>query len=97
MDEQFEMNENELNDVQTLDEFYDDNEDSGMIAKILVGGATIAVGTAVGFAIKNRDKIAKKFSEAKENRKAKKAAKLLEKLNKLQPKDAEPEEAEKEE
>lgn len=98
MDEQFEMNENELNDdVETLDEFYEDSEDSGLIGKVLVGGATIAAGAAVGFAIKNRDKIKTKFADLKEARKAKKVAKLMDKLNKLAPQEPKTEEAEKKE
>lgn len=82
MEEQFEMNE--PTDVETLDEFYEDTEDSGIIGKILVGGAVLAAGVAGGFVVKNKDKIKEKFEAKKEERRAKKVKKLMDKLNKLQ-------------
>ena len=81
MEEQFEMNE--PTDVETLDEFYEDTEDSGIIGKILVGGAVLAAGVAGSFVVKNKDKIKEKFEAKKEARRVKKVEKLMNKLNEL--------------
>ena len=96
MDEKLEMNE-PMTDVETLDDFYADTEDAGILGKVLIGGATIAAGAAVGFAIKNRGKIKASFAAKKEERKAKKVKKLMDKLNKLVPEEPVVEVEEKEE
>ena len=85
---------NEQTDVETLDEFYQDNEDSGIIGKILVGGAVLAAGVAGGFVVKNRDKIKEHLAAKKEARRVKKVEKLMNKLNELKKEEPKTEETE---
>jgi NaMN:DMB phosphoribosyltransferase len=87
-----------IDETTTVDEFYDDVEDAGVLGKVLLGGAAVAVGVAGGFAVKNKDKIKAFFDEKKENHRRKKVAKTMERLAKLEAKAPKPvEEAEKEE
>lgn len=87
-----------IDETTTVDEFYDDVEDAGVLGKVLLGGAAVAVGVAGGFAVKNKDKIKTFFDEKKEARRQKKVAKTMERLAKLEAKAPKPvEEAEKEE
>lgn len=88
------ININEQTDVETLDEFYEDAEDSGIVGKVLIGGAAIAAGVAGGFILKNKDKIKEKFAAKKEARRVKKVEKLMNKLNALQKEEPKTEEAE---
>lgn len=88
------INMNEQTDVETLDEFYEDTEDSGIIGKILVGGAVLATGVAGGFVIKNKDKIKEKLAAKKEARRVKKVEKLMNKLNELKKEEPKTEETE---
>ena len=86
-----------IDETTTVDEFYDDVEDAGVLGKVLLGGAAVAVGVAGGFAVKNRDKIKTFFDEKKEARRQKKVKKAMERLAKLEAKAPKTEEAEKEE
>ena len=84
------MEENMVNETidetTTVDEFYDDVEDSGILGKVLLGGAAVAVCVAGGFAIKNRAKIQAFFDDKKEARRQKKVKKTMERLAKLEAK-----------
>lgn len=95
--------ENEYNETMTetnenIDDFYTEEEEasSGIIGKVILGGAALATGVAGGFIFKNRDKIKGKVSEIKEKKAAKKLEKARAKVAKLEAKQAQPE-AEKEE
>lgn len=93
-----EYNENVTTDETTIDDFYTEDEEtsSGIIGKVILGGAALATGVAGGFIFKNRDKIKEKVSEIKEKKVAKKVEKARARLAKLEAKQAHPE-AEKEE
>ena len=95
------MEENMVNETidetTTVDEFYDDVEDAGVLGKVLLGGAAVAVCVAGGFAVKNKDKIKAFFDEKKEARRQKKVAKTMERLAKLEAKAPKTEDAEKKE
>lgn len=84
------MEENMVNETidetTTVDEFYDDVEDAGVLGKVLLGGAAVAAGVAGGFAIKNRAKIQAFFDDKKEARRQKKVKKTMERLAKLEAK-----------
>lgn len=87
-----------IDETTTVDEFYDDVEDAGVLGKILVGGAVLATGVAGGFIVKNKDKIKAFFDEKKEARRQKKVKKTMDRLSKLEAKAPKPvEEAEKKE
>lgn len=86
-----------IDETTTVDEFYDDVEDAGVLGKVLLGGAAVAVGVAGGFAVKNKDKIKAFFDEKKEARRQKKVAKTMERLAKLETKAPKTEDAEKKE
>lgn len=86
-----------IDETTTVDEFYDDVEDAGVLGKVLLGGAAVAVGVAGGFAVKNKDKIKAFFDEKKEARRQKKVAKTMERLAKLEAKAPKTEDAEKKE
>lgn len=89
---------NETIDETTVDDFYSDNEEAGILGKVLIGAGAVAIGAAGGFALKNKDKIKAFFDEKKEARRQKKVAKEMAKLAKLQAKAPKPaEETEKEE
>lgn len=96
MDENMVMDET-IDETITSDEFDESSEGSSLISKVIVGGATIAAGAAIGFTVKNRAKIAAKFSEIKENRRQKLVKKTMDRLAKLEAKAPKSEEAEKEE
>lgn len=97
------MDENMVNETinettETLDEFYEDTADAGILGKALLGGAAVVTGVAAGFAIKNKDKIVGFVESKKEARRQKKVAKTMERLAKLEAKAPKPvEEAKKEE
>lgn len=78
----------------TIDDFYSETEDSQILGKVVAGVVTVAVGTAAGFAIKNKDKIKAKIAEKKEARRVKKVNKLMAKLNELAPEKTENEKTE---
>lgn len=76
--------------TETIDEFYEDTADAGILGKALVGGAAVVTGVAAGFAIKNKDKIVGFIESKKEARRQKKVAKTMERLAKLEAKAPKP-------
>lgn len=86
MDENMVNNETIDETTDTINEFYEDADDSGILGKVLVGGAAVATGVAAGFAIKNKEKIASFIESKKEARRQKKVAKVMAKLAKLEAK-----------
>lgn len=80
-----------IDETTTVDEFYDDVEDAGVLGKVLLGGAAVAVGVAGGFAVKNKDKIKAFFDKKKEARRQKQVKKTMDRLAKLEAKAPKPE------
>lgn len=94
-----EVYDNVTTDETTIDDFYAEDEEtsSGIIGKVILGGAALATGVAGGFIFKNRDKIKGKVSELKAKKLDKQVEKARARLAKLEAKQAPTEEAEKKE